>query len=65
MRAAAKTHAHAAVVSDPADYAWMKEELKGADGSLSPSSRRKLAQKAFARASQYDQAISRCLSEHS
>jgi phosphoribosylaminoimidazolecarboxamide formyltransferase/IMP cyclohydrolase len=65
MRAAAKNHAHVAVVSDPADYAWVKDELKGADGNLTPASRRRLAQKAFARTSQYDQAISRYLSEHS
>ncbi|MDR2198394.1 MAG: hypothetical protein LBR53_02860 [Deltaproteobacteria bacterium] len=63
MRAAAKNHEHVAVVSDPADYGWVREELKNLDGDLSQASRRKLAQKAFQRTSTYDQAISRYLSE--
>jgi phosphoribosylaminoimidazolecarboxamide formyltransferase/IMP cyclohydrolase len=63
MRAAAKNHAHVVVVSDPQDYAWVQEELKARDGDLSPASRRKLAQTAFARTSVYDAAISNYLKE--
>jgi phosphoribosylaminoimidazolecarboxamide formyltransferase/IMP cyclohydrolase len=63
LRASAKNHAHVAVVSDPADYEWVKEELKAKGGELSPESLRKLAQKAFARTSAYDKTISEYLLE--
>ncbi|MDR2461134.1 MAG: hypothetical protein LBE38_10245 [Deltaproteobacteria bacterium] len=63
MRAAAKNHVHVVVVSDPNDYDWVREELKANDGDLSVVSRRKLAQTAFARTSNYDATISRYLME--
>ncbi|MDR2353360.1 MAG: hypothetical protein LBF22_09425 [Deltaproteobacteria bacterium] len=58
LRASAKNHQSVVVVSDPADYAWVQAELKEQNGDLSPQSRRKLALKAFARTSQYDNTIS-------
>ncbi|MDR3153543.1 MAG: hypothetical protein LBW85_04545 [Deltaproteobacteria bacterium] len=58
LRAAAKNHAHVIAVSDPADYGWIREELGNSGGWLSESSRRRLAQAAFARTSRYDHAIS-------
>jgi phosphoribosylaminoimidazolecarboxamide formyltransferase/IMP cyclohydrolase len=61
MRASAKNHAHVAVLCDPADYAPFLERLEA--GALEPSFRRQLAQKAFARVSAYDQAISLYLAD--
>ncbi|MDR1166107.1 MAG: hypothetical protein LBO66_09665 [Deltaproteobacteria bacterium] len=63
LRASAKNHAHVAVVSDPADYGWIEAELREKGGELSDASRRKLAQKAFARTSAYDKTISAYLLE--
>jgi phosphoribosylaminoimidazolecarboxamide formyltransferase/IMP cyclohydrolase len=63
LRASAKNHEHVVVVSDPKDYDWIKEELKANDGDLPVTSRRKLAQKAFARTCEYDAAISKYLLE--
>ena len=63
MRAAAKNHVHGVVVSDPKDYGWVQEELRAKNGDLSPASRRKLAQTAFARTSVYDNAIQSYLRE--
>ncbi len=57
VRAAAKNHAHVAVVVDPADYDAVLDELRR-DGAISFATRRALAQKAFAHTSAYDAAIS-------
>ena len=62
VRAAAKNHAHVAVVVDPADYELVLEELRR-DGGISPDSRRALARKAFAHTSAYDAAISAWLGD--
>jgi phosphoribosylaminoimidazolecarboxamide formyltransferase/IMP cyclohydrolase len=58
IRAAAKNHAFAAVVVDPADYGAVIEELRSSDGLLSLRTRKLLASKAFATTARYDAAIS-------
>ena len=62
VRAAAKNHAHVAVVVDPADYELVLDELRR-DGAISLDSRRALARKAFAHTSAYDSAISAWLGD--
>ncbi|HEY2768606.1 MAG TPA: bifunctional phosphoribosylaminoimidazolecarboxamide formyltransferase/IMP cyclohydrolase, partial [Solirubrobacteraceae bacterium] len=57
IRAAAKNHAFAAVVVDPADYAQVLGELRSSDGQLSMATRERLAAAAFACTARYDAAI--------
>jgi phosphoribosylaminoimidazolecarboxamide formyltransferase / IMP cyclohydrolase len=57
VRSAAKNHARVAVVTDPADYGTVLEELEQA-GDLSLETKRTLAGKAFALTAAYDAAIS-------
>jgi len=57
IRAAAKNHRFVAVVVDPRDYDTVIEELSGADGELSESTRQRLAKKAFGHTAAYDAAI--------
>ena len=61
VRAAAKNHAHVAIVTDPADYAGIVAELQASGGSLSAQTRISLAKKAFSHTAQYDGAISNYL----
>jgi phosphoribosylaminoimidazolecarboxamide formyltransferase/IMP cyclohydrolase len=56
VRAAAKNHDHVGVVTSPADYDAVLEELR-AGGSLSAATRRRLARAAFAHTAAYDAAI--------
>jgi phosphoribosylaminoimidazolecarboxamide formyltransferase / IMP cyclohydrolase len=56
VRAAAKNHAHVGIVVDPADYAEVVGEITS-NGSLSASTKRQLARKAFAHTAAYDAAI--------
>ena len=56
VRAAAKNHAHVAVVVDPTDYATVLDEVRAA-GAISAATRRRLARTAFARTAAYDAAI--------
>ncbi len=58
IRAAAKNHAYAAVLVDPADYAPLLAELGESDGRLSMATRERLAGKAYATTARYDAAIS-------
>jgi phosphoribosylaminoimidazolecarboxamide formyltransferase/IMP cyclohydrolase len=69
IRAAAKNHAFAVVVVDPADYSDVLTELRGAEGAPAPAegepagtislaTRKRLAAKAFACTARYDAAIS-------
>lgn len=53
VRAAAKNHAHVAVVVDPTDYDAVLDELRR-DGSWSPATRLRLAVKAFRHTAEYD-----------
>lgn len=61
VRAAAKNHGDAAggvgVVVDPADYQAVLTEMERAGGSLSETTRRRLARAAFAHTAAYDAAI--------
>jgi phosphoribosylaminoimidazolecarboxamide formyltransferase / IMP cyclohydrolase len=59
IRAAAKNHAFAAVVVDPADYEGVLAELRESDGRLSMATRERLAAVAFACTARYDAAIAR------
>ncbi len=56
VRAAAKNHASVAVLTDPADYAVVLDELR-TDGRVSDATRRRLARTAFALTASYDAAI--------
>jgi phosphoribosylaminoimidazolecarboxamide formyltransferase / IMP cyclohydrolase len=58
IRAAAKNHAHVAVVVDPDDYVVMLQELDQHNGMTTLALRRKLAAKAYGRTAVYDAAIS-------
>ncbi len=55
IRAAAKNHAHVAVLTDPAQYAELLAEL--AEGGTRLALRRRLAAAAYARTAAYDAAI--------
>lgn len=55
VRAAAKNHADVTVVTDPADYAAVADEV--AAGGTTGATRRRLARKAFAHTAEYDAAI--------
>ena len=57
VRAAAKNWPHVGVVVDPADYAPIVAELEAGDGGLTPETRFRLMQKAFAHTASYDAAI--------
>jgi phosphoribosylaminoimidazolecarboxamide formyltransferase / IMP cyclohydrolase len=58
IRAAAKNHAFAAVVTSPESYDAVLEELRGAGGRLSLRTREALALDAFTTTARYDAAIS-------
>jgi phosphoribosylaminoimidazolecarboxamide formyltransferase/IMP cyclohydrolase len=61
LRAAAKNHGGVAVVTDPADYARVLDELRSSGGRLSEATRLGLAKKAFAHTAAYDGAIANYL----
>jgi len=63
IRSAAKNYQDVAVVTSPADYAGIIEELKAGGGELSPGTRWNLALKAFRMTAAYDRAISARLSK--
>lgn len=58
VRSAAKNHAFTTVLTDPADYAALQEELQAHSGGTSYNFRKAMAAKAFARTAAYDAAIS-------
>ena len=58
VRSAAKNHAFVAIVTDPADYAALLEELDRNGGSTSLELRKKFAAKAYALTAAYDSTIS-------
>ena len=62
IRSAAKNFEAVAVVTDPADYPALAEELRSNGGALSRDTRWRLAQKAFATTAAYDRAIANTLS---
>jgi phosphoribosylaminoimidazolecarboxamide formyltransferase/IMP cyclohydrolase len=61
IRSAAKNFHDVAVVTSPADYQAIAEELARAQGTLSLETKWKLAQKAFATTAAYDSAIASTL----
>ena len=61
VRSAAKNFRDVAIVTSPADYAAIADELAGSMGELSLGTRWRLAQKAFATTAQYDNAIAATL----
>jgi len=61
IRSAAKNFQDVAVVTSPADYAALAEEMSKASGSLSDATKWRLAQKAFATTAAYDSAIASTL----
>src|SRR5205823_4450295 len=58
VRAAAKNYHDVAVVTDPAQYPSVIEELRAHSGALTLATRERLAAAAFARTAAYDRAIS-------
>ena len=63
VRSAAKNHRFVTIVTDPADYGRVLEELQTNGGATTEALRRELARKAFALTARYDAAISRWLFE--
>ena len=61
IRAASKNHDDVAVLVDPSDYAAVIAEMAETGGATRLATRRRLAQKAFARTAAYDTAISNWL----
>ena len=58
LRSAAKNAAAVTVVSDPADYNAVLEEMRANDGATTPETRRRLQVKVYATTAAYDTAIS-------
>ncbi|MDR7124398.1 bifunctional phosphoribosylaminoimidazolecarboxamide formyltransferase/IMP cyclohydrolase [Pseudotabrizicola sp. 4114] len=58
IRAAAKNHKFVAVVTDPADYTPLLDQLKAQNGATSLAFRQKLALSAYAKTAAYDTAVS-------
>jgi len=56
VRSAAKNHGFVTIITDPADYASVIDEIK-ADGGTSLATRKNLAAKAYSRTASYDAAI--------
>ena len=63
IRSSAKNNAFVGVVTDPAQYQSIIEEMKANDGGLTKATRAKLALAAFTRTAQYDRAISEYLAK--
>lgn len=61
LRSAAKNHASVAVVTDPASYDAILDEMRANDGATTLETRRKLALKVFQTTNAYDGAIARWL----
>jgi phosphoribosylaminoimidazolecarboxamide formyltransferase/IMP cyclohydrolase len=57
VRSAAKNHGFVTILTDPADYPALLEELAANDGATSLAFRIRLAGKAYARTASYDAAI--------
>jgi phosphoribosylaminoimidazolecarboxamide formyltransferase / IMP cyclohydrolase len=58
IRAAAKNHRFVAVVTDPADYAGLLDQMRANDGATTLAFRQKLALNAYSRTAAYDAAVS-------
>ena len=58
VRSAAKNHAFVTILTDPADYGALLEELSAREGATSLAFRKAMAAKAFAATASYDSMIS-------
>ena len=58
IRASAKNHRFVTVVTDPADYPALLDQLKANDGATTLAFRQKMALAAFAKTAAYDTAVS-------
>jgi len=58
IRSASKNHAYVTIVTDPADYPVLLEELAENDGATTLEFRKRMAAKAFAATAAYDSMIS-------
>ncbi len=63
VRSAAKNHASVAVVTDPSDYGWVRQEMQSGDGTLGDRTLFALARKAFRATASYDSAIAAWFAE--
>lgn len=63
IRASAKNHAYVTILTDPADYADLLEQLSGDAGQTHYAFRQRMAAKAFARTAAYDTMISNWFAE--
>ncbi|WP_018858933.1 bifunctional phosphoribosylaminoimidazolecarboxamide formyltransferase/IMP cyclohydrolase [Rhizobium sp. 42MFCr.1] len=63
IRASAKNHAYVTILTDPADYPELLEQLASDAGQTAYAFRRRLAAKAFARTAAYDAMISNWFAE--
>ena len=63
IRASAKNHAYVTVLTDPADYAELIEQLSADAGKTVYTFRQRMAAKAYARTAAYDAAISNWFAE--
>ncbi|MBK7642468.1 MAG: bifunctional phosphoribosylaminoimidazolecarboxamide formyltransferase/IMP cyclohydrolase [Planctomycetes bacterium] len=63
VRSAAKNHLYVGIVTDPADYGRVLEELQRNSGVLGLDLKRELAAKAFGLTARYDAAIARWMFE--
>jgi len=63
VRSAAKNHRYVGIVTEPADYGRVLDELEKNGGALSEDLRRELAAKAFGLTARYDAAIARWMFE--
>ena len=61
VRASAKNHDRVTIVVDPLDYGTVLAEIDRSGGSVSETTRRRLATKAFAHTAQYDAAVANYL----
>ena len=61
VRSAAKNHAHVAIVTNPADYSAVLDELKA--GEVTLATRKRLAATAFSHTAHYDAMVSRYFAE--
>jgi phosphoribosylaminoimidazolecarboxamide formyltransferase/IMP cyclohydrolase len=57
VRSAAKNHGFVTILTDPADYATLVEEMDANGGATTPAFRIRMAGKAYARTASYDSAI--------
>jgi phosphoribosylaminoimidazolecarboxamide formyltransferase/IMP cyclohydrolase len=57
VRSAAKNHGFVTILTDPADYLTLVEEMNANDGATSQAFRTRMAGKAYARTAAYDSAI--------